>query len=111
MNILLSALQGPMAGTGIPAYGTAWSPTFVPPARQSRVSVTAITSGVLFASRTLSTNNGSVDSFHVSIACSFSLNGRQIRDTALCDIPVAVAIEPSRRNCSRSRQRHNLLYQ
>jgi hypothetical protein len=38
-------------------------------------------------------NNGSVDSFHVSIACGFSPNARQIRDTALCDIPVAAAID------------------
>lgn len=34
-----------------------------------------------------------MDSFHVSIACGFSPNARQIRDTALCDIPVADAID------------------
>lgn len=32
-------------------------------------------------SRTLSTNNGSVDSFHESIAWGLSPNARQIRET------------------------------
>jgi hypothetical protein len=41
----------------------------------------------------LSTNSGSVDSFQVSIACGFSPNARQIRETADCDIPVAAAID------------------
>lgn len=38
-------------------------------------------------------NCGSVDSFQVSTRCGLSPNARQIREIAVCDMPVAVAIE------------------
>jgi hypothetical protein len=41
----------------------------------------------------LSTNAGSVDTFHDSIACGFSPNARQIRDTAIWFSPDAWAID------------------
>src|SRR6266508_3949793 len=44
-------------------------------------------------SRTLSMNCGSVDSFQVSTRCGFKPNARQIREIAVCDIPVARAID------------------
>ena len=44
-------------------------------------------------SRTLSTNCGSVDSFQVCTRCGLSPNARQIREIAVCDIPVALAID------------------
>src|SRR3954452_17239342 len=44
-------------------------------------------------SRTLSMNNGSGDSLKSSIRCGLSPNARQIFDTAVCDIPVAFAID------------------
>lgn len=44
-------------------------------------------------SRTLSMNNGSVDSFHVSTRCGCRPNARQIREIAVWDIPVAAAID------------------
>src|SRR4029450_9442678 len=62
----------------------------------STAKTSALSGGLMYnptTSRTLSTNIGSVDSFQVWIACGLSPNARQIRDTALCDMPVDAAID------------------
>lgn len=62
----------------------------------STASTRALSGGAMYkptTSRTLSTNCGSVDSFHVSTACGFNPNARQIRETADCDIPIAEATD------------------
>jgi hypothetical protein len=38
-------------------------------------------------------NSGSADSFQVSTRCGLRPNARQIREIAVCDIPVAAAID------------------
>ncbi len=44
-------------------------------------------------SRTFSTNCGSAESLKVSCLCGLRPNARQIRETAVCDMPVAAAID------------------
>jgi hypothetical protein len=44
-------------------------------------------------SRTFSTNNGSLDSFHESCLCGANPNARHTRDTVDCDIPRCSAID------------------